>query len=107
MGAQQVGQVGEQQVDASETDFGQQAGIAGNPDVGEAGRLAGLDRTLGGGVEQLVEVRAIEQAGDEVLAADLAQLFFQLGAVGLGADHHLDTRFAIVGCRGETHARLE
>ncbi|MCY1520202.1 hypothetical protein D9M68_549730 [compost metagenome] len=107
VGAQQVGQVGEQQVDAGDADLGQQAGVAGNPDVGEAGRLPRLDRTLGGSVEQFVEVGAVEQAGDQVLAADLAQFLFQLGAVGFGADHDLDAGFAIVGGGGEAHARLE
>src|SRR5690606_42035473 len=44
---------------------------------------------------------------DQVLAADLAQLLLQFAVVLLGADHHLDARFAVVGGRRETRARAE
>ncbi|MCY1351682.1 hypothetical protein D9M69_379560 [compost metagenome] len=50
---------------------------------------------------------AIEQAGDQVLTADLAQLLFQFGAAGFGADHHLDAGFAVVGRGRKVHPRLE
>ncbi|MCY1493792.1 hypothetical protein D9M68_276350 [compost metagenome] len=107
VGAQQVGQVGEQQVDAGQADVGEQRRVAVDAHIGEAGRLAGVDRTFGGAVEQFEEVVAVVQAGDQVLAADFAQLFFQLRVVALGADHHLDAGLAVVAGRREAHARLE
>jgi hypothetical protein len=105
--AQQVGQVGEQQVDARQADIGEQRGIAVDADVGQAGGLTGVDRTLCRRVHQSEEVGAVEQAGDQVLAADLAQFLFQLGVAALRADHHLDARLTIIGGRGKAHLRGE
>lgn len=107
VGAQQVGQVGEQDIDAGQADFADGLAVAIDADVGQARNLAIVDRALGGAVHQLDEVRAVEQAGDQVLAADFAQLFFQLGVVRFGTDNHLDARLAVIGGRREAHARLE
>ncbi|MNM96463.1 hypothetical protein D3C81_1089400 [compost metagenome] len=105
--AQQIGAVGQQQVAVGQADLAEQAGVAVDAQQREGSRTAILDRPLAGLVEQFEEVHAVEQAGDQVLAADLAQLFLQLGVAGFRADHHLGARLAVVAGRREGHARAE
>ncbi|MNY11668.1 hypothetical protein D3C86_1447100 [compost metagenome] len=94
--AQQVGQVGEQQVDPRQADLCQQVGITVDADIGQAGRLAGIHRALGGSIHQAEEMSAVVQAGDQILAADFAQLLFQFGIAAFCVDHHLDAGFAVI-----------
>lgn len=103
----QSGQLAEQQVDPGKPVVGLERGVAVEMDIGQGRRLAGGHRLLHGGIHQVEEVAAVVETGDRVLAADFAELFFQLGVVDLAADHHLDAGFAVVRGGGEADARLE
>ncbi len=69
--------------------------------------MPGVDRALDRGVHEFEEVAAVVQPGHQILAADLAQLLFQLGVARLSTNHHLNAGFAVVGGRRKVHARSE
>ncbi|MCY1405821.1 hypothetical protein D9M71_210690 [compost metagenome] len=105
--AQQAGAVGQQQVAIGHADLAEQAGMAVDAHDGQGGGTAIAHGPFAGLVEQFEEVHAVVQAGDQVLAADLAQLLRQFGIVAFRADHHLGAGLAVIGGRREGHPCAE
>ena len=107
MVAQQLRQVGQQQVRRANANIGLQAAEAVDAEVHQRTGNALAHRLIQHGVELLLKVGAVEHAGHQVAAGHNLELFFKLGAGGLGANDYLGAGLAVVTGRREAQANGE
>src|SRR5690554_1979876 len=100
---EQGGNIAQQQVCAGDADLVFDALEVVHGNVGKGTGLVVL-ACFGDGAGQFVhQVLTVVQAGEQVLAADLLQLFFQFGITVFRLQHNLGAGFAVIGGGRDRH----